>query len=187
MPLKYVKRRMARFFIDRVLGVHDTAHRIALGVAIGVFVAMTPTMGFQMLLTVAIAAMLRANKVVGLPFAWISNPATLWIYVPSYVLGSWMLQRPWNTSALLKSLERAFSVTGDWDERWDGITSAINDFLMPLWLGSILVGLVAGVVSYVLIYRAVREFRRRYRLRHGRPHPGDEPDTNTADAAGPHH
>jgi len=63
-------------FVDRVLQVHDTPHRIGLGVATGIFVAWTPTVGFQMALTVALAWLVGANKVVGVPFVWISCPPT---------------------------------------------------------------------------------------------------------------
>jgi uncharacterized protein (DUF2062 family) len=130
MTYQSIKARLRRFFADRVLGVHDTTHRIALGVAVGVAVAMTPTIGLQMVLTVAVATALRANKVVGVPFAWISNPATLWLYVPSYVLGSWLLGRPWDTGKMLHALAKAFSITGGLKERSEGLTTALNNFLL---------------------------------------------------------
>ncbi|HKI70697.1 MAG TPA: DUF2062 domain-containing protein, partial [Verrucomicrobiae bacterium] len=86
-------RRIERFFVYRVLHVDDTPHRIALGVAVGIFVAWTPTVGFQMILTIILATLLRANKLVGIPFVWISNPFTLGvIYYPNYLLGKFILQ-----------------------------------------------------------------------------------------------
>ena len=79
--LRYGWRRAQRFVKYRILHVDDTPHRIALGVAIGMFVAWTPTIGFQMGLTVLLCALFRANKLVGVPLVWISNPLTI---IPVY-------------------------------------------------------------------------------------------------------
>ena len=55
MLLRFIANRLKTFFIYRVLHVDDTPHRIALGVAAGIFIAWTPTIGFQMLLTILLA------------------------------------------------------------------------------------------------------------------------------------
>ena len=79
--------RARKFIYHNVLHADDPPHRLALGAAIGVFVAFTPTVGLQMMLTVSLAWLLRANKVIGLPVVWISNPATLVpIYYSCYVV-----------------------------------------------------------------------------------------------------
>lgn len=177
MPVRYAKallQKFRTFMVDKVLGVHDTAHRIALGVAIGMFIALTPTIGFQMALTVAVAALFRANKVVGVPFAWISNPATLWIYIPNYLVGCWVTREPFDPARLMHALGQAFSLSGTWAQRWDGLTVALAGVMVPLWVGSVVVGLVAGAISYFITLRAVRGFRRAYERIHGRRHPGDE-------------
>ena len=74
-------RRTRRFLIVKVLHANDTPHRIALGIAIGVFIGLTPTVGLQMIIALALATALRANKVVCIPMVWITNPVTL---VPIY-------------------------------------------------------------------------------------------------------
>ena len=81
MPYRYVWQRLKDFIVHKVLRLDDTPHRIALGVAIGFFVTWTPTIGIQMILVVALATLLKANKLVGVPFVWISNPFTI---VPIY-------------------------------------------------------------------------------------------------------
>ena len=77
-------RKSRRFIVHRVLHADDTPHRIALGVAAGLFIGLTPTVGFQMVLAVALAAALRANKVVCIPMVWITNPFTI---IPIYISG----------------------------------------------------------------------------------------------------
>ena len=162
MPIRYVVNRVKRFFIFRVLHVNDTPHRIALGVAIGIFVTWTPTIGFQMLLTVALAWLLRANKLVGVPFVWISNPLTMVpIYLPNFALGRWLLRNNYESPDFAKALTVG---GGSWLEAWLNRTSAWWSETMkvfaPLWLGSLIVGLVLGVTTYFLIRYAVVAYRR---------------------------
>ena len=61
MPIKYAIQTAERFFIYRVLHVDDTPHRIALGVAVGIFVAWTPTVGLHMILTVLLMVSIPAH------------------------------------------------------------------------------------------------------------------------------
>ena len=64
--MKLLWQKVKDFVVYGVLHADDTPHRIALGVAIGIFVTFTPTLGFQMILVAVIATLLRANKFVGL-------------------------------------------------------------------------------------------------------------------------
>ena len=50
-----------------------TSHAIAMGAGIGMFVAMTPTMGFQMIIAAVIATLFRANRVTAILPVWISK------------------------------------------------------------------------------------------------------------------
>lgn len=162
MPHRYLWRRLKSFFIYRVLHVDDTPHRIALSVAIGMWVAWTPTIPFQMMLTFALALLLRANKVVGLPFVWVSNPFTLVpIYAPNYMVGCWL------TGSAHQGIGKILSATdfsGSYVEvahRW---WDAIRTVFWELWVGSVIVATVVGVVSYFVMLRAVIAYRR-YRHR----------------------
>ena len=168
MPVGKLLRRLKNVFIFRVLHVDDTPHRIALGVAVGMFVAWTPTIGFQMVLTVLLATLLRANKLVGVPFAWISNPFTLVpIYYPNYRLGRWLLGHKDVPPTFLDNIPVPVQ-TDSWVHYWiyqvQTWWSRTWDVFMPLWLGSVVVGLVLGIATYFVIRRlAIRRRRRRGR------------------------
>ena len=166
MPIQYFAKKVKDFFIYRVIGLNDTPHRIALGVAIGIFVTWTPTIGFQMLLTVALAALLRGNKVVGVPFVWISNPATLLpIYGPNYYVGCRLLRK----KALDLNFLIAASSTGGWLHRVNAWWQATWRVFWPLWLGSLVVGLLLGSLAYVLTRYAVVKYRRHWHRKHDKP------------------
>ncbi len=173
-----IANKLKRWFIYRVLHVDDTPHRIALGVAVGIFITWTPSIGFQMLLTVAISTLLRANKFVGVPFVWISNPLTLVpIYGPNFLLGAWLLGGDYSYDRFADSLAHAVSFGGTWWERIQSWWEATIHFFWPLWIGSVINALVLGVITYVLIYWGVTAYRKR------RPLPGRRREAPRRDAA----
>ena len=77
-------QQLRHFIFHNILHVDDPPHSLALGLAIGVFLAFTPTVGIQMVLAGIITWILGANKAVSVTVVWISNPATL---VPIYWSG----------------------------------------------------------------------------------------------------
>jgi len=168
IPLRYILKRLELFFIYRVLHVDDTPHRIALGVAIGISVAWTPTIGLQMLLTVLLAALFGANKLVGVPFVWISNPITApAIYWPSFLLGKLMLGGNYETP----DFYGAFRASGSWWlETWvhrvQAFWGATWHAFAPMCLGSIVVGIPLGAISYGVVRYAVVAYRKHRHLKH---------------------
>ncbi len=180
MPVRYVWKRLKRFFIYRVLHVDDTPHRIALGVAIGMFITWSPTIPCQMILTLTFSALLRANKFVGVPFVWISNPLTVVpIYYPNYWLGATLLgcrSIGWQELAALFRPDRGFS---EWMQAW---WTASGHILLPLWVGSVIVGLCVAVPSYFLTRWAVIRYRQ-YRHRHHPELYGEPPTSAETPAA----
>ena len=191
MPLvtavKNLMARLERFFVYRVLHLDDTPHRIALGVAIGIFVAWTPTIPFQMVSTVALCWLFRANKLVGVPFVWISNPFTLVpIYGPNLLLGQWILGRRMGD---FSAFDRALQCDGGF---WD-IARAWYDAIQPvfveLWLGSLIVATLLGIGTYFTLYRIINVSRRKlhaWHEKHGQSAPPPEgPGEPPIQAPGP--
>lgn len=157
MPHKFIIKRARRFFIYRVLHVDDTPHRIALGVALGIFVTWTPTIGLQMGLVVLLAWLCRANKLVGLPFVWISNPATAgFIYYPNYLIGKWIL----GSDTHAPNFWSAMTFSGNIIEKIQTWWAETYKVFGPLWIGSLIVGLILGIISYALIYYTIIEYRK---------------------------
>lgn len=171
--------RQTRDWFVHLLHLDDSAHRIALGAAVGMFVAMTPTIGFQMLLVLLLLWFIPGNRLAGLPMVWITNPATMVpIYYFNFRLGVLLLGEPkggylkedWSrvvrtVPALSEMLTAPAAWVGEmW--RWLGnVWSAMEGILGQLWLGSAIVGLVAGAAAYAVMYFLVRVYRRRIRER----------------------
>lgn len=157
--LRYSVRQLKGFVIHYLLHADDPPHELALGVAIGVWVTFTPTIGIQMALIVFLAWLLRANKVVGLPIAWITNPATIVpMYYPCYWLGRVILGHPDVGMEWWKKL--AHPPTG-W---WPAVTFYLDcvwEIFEPLWLGCLIIATVLAVISYVIVLFTVRWYRMR--------------------------
>ena len=145
-----------RFLMRSVLHADDPPDRLALGAAIGMFVAFTPTFGFQMALAVFIAWLLRANKTIGLPIVWISNPGTMALtYYGCYTVGCWLLgtERIWQ------------AVMTRWRDPASGWTAAIAILLQeggpPFLLGCLAVAICTAVPTYYVTYHAICWYRLR--------------------------
>ena len=160
MPHRYIWRKAKDFIIHRVLRLDDTPHRIALGVAIGIFITWTPTIGFQMVLVLAMATALRANKLVGVPFVWISNPLTLVpVYGPSYFIGGKLLGGRYEWAAFTDAVDMAINGPGNWIEKIEYWFEALWPIFPPLWLGSMIVAALLGAITYAVMYYGVIAYR----------------------------
>ncbi len=155
------KGRIKRFIVHNLLHADDPPHRLALGFAIGVFITLTPTMGFQMALVVFFAWIFRANKVVGVPLVWITNPATMVpIYYPMYYVGKVLLGHESIGWEWWKELGRQPPTHGWWETAmfyWN----KMMEIAAPLWLGCVLVGGALAVLSYFVVYYLVSAYRLR--------------------------
>lgn len=156
---RYLLARLETFFVYRVLSLNDTPHRIALGVAIGIFWCWTPTYGIQMILTVLTAWLLRANKLVGVPFVWISNPVTIIpVYGPNLLLGQWILGKPVGN---FNALYNAMRADGTLSTKIWNIWHEILPIFWELWVGSSIIATLLAGLSYFAVFRMVVVYRAR--------------------------
>lgn len=172
--------RSARNFIyKRILHADDTPHRIALGVALGTFVGFTPTMGAQTVIALALATLFRANKVVCLPFVWITNPFTFApIYWACWRFGAALTATPAAAKGeyLLHQLEGysggglAFLHSLLSYDFWASMVHMMFEIGVELWLGCSIVGLVAGGTLYLITKWTVVAYRARRHERIMRSH-----------------
>ena len=135
-----------------------TEPELAKGLALGLFIGCTPTMGVQIVLCGVIAFMLRVNVPVALLGSLVSNPLTAPILYPlEYKLGVWLVGIPEPNEL-------------------EGFSGAMRNFVRyakPLWAGSIVAGAVCGATGYALV-RLIALAMRTMRRRSGPPPPGSE-------------
>jgi uncharacterized protein (DUF2062 family) len=128
-----------RRLLDRIRGLlltDDPPWRIALAVAVGVFISCTPTFGFQTLIALAVAWVARLNRAATVTGVWVNLPwVTPFVYAGALKLGSVLLPD-------------ANGVPGFWQ---------------MLILGTTVVGAAAAIVAWIVCFSAL-SWRRRTRL-----------------------
>jgi len=79
-------------FIERFKNLQGDPHYIALGMAIGVLIGVTPTFPFHTTLALALATLLRGSRRAALLGVWFGNPVTMPVfYIASYKAGILLL------------------------------------------------------------------------------------------------
>ena len=63
--------------LRRIVYSRSSTPSIAAGVALGVFIAFTPTVGLQMLIAALLATAFRVNVLAAVVPVWITNPLTV--------------------------------------------------------------------------------------------------------------
>lgn len=156
---------MRDYCVYKILHADDPPHQLALGIAVGMFVTFTPLIGFQMGINFCLAWLLRANKFVGIPLVWISNPVTIVpIYYPCYWVGCKLLNQPvigyeWWDQLQARWEDLVIDGNITWFKKVSFWWSSLMEIATPLTVGCTVVGLTAGVISYYCSLFAIRSYR----------------------------
>jgi uncharacterized protein (DUF2062 family) len=157
-----------------LLRLRGTPEAVARGVAVGMFVAFTPTIGLQLVLAALLATICNANRPAALVPVWITNPATL---VPVYAFTYWVGSLVWPGPPVTEVIEALGAIVGELSE-FDGwavkeqvmtFLGLGRDVLIALAIGGALVGGLTGALAYVAVLRLVVDLRRRRSERRRRP------------------
>lgn len=134
----------------RLLALKGEPRHVAKGFALGSFVGMMPIPGFQMLVSLSIASVMRVNKTAAVIGVFNTNLATgAFVFAFNYWLGKTLLGLSPNFTFPDKINMSFFST----------ILSAGSDVFISLLLG----GLITGIASWVISYYAMLFFLNRKR------------------------
>jgi uncharacterized protein (DUF2062 family) len=154
---KRVRHSLRNTYVHRILGeriFQDRIWRIDLNstagaLSLGLFVAFTPTIPFQMFLCAIGAILFRVNMPIALASCWITNPLTaLPIYLSAYGLGQYLLEhiKIWNFTFELFSFESR--------------TGVFMKQSLYLWTGSLVFSVVSAFLANIAARLAWRLFRK---------------------------
>jgi len=134
--------RQAKLNLVRFVRLRGTPDEIAKGTALGIFIGMTPTFGFQMLIAVFFAWLLRENKIAAALGVWITNPVTApFIYALEYESGRLLFGMP--HVGMPEELSFAALKSLGWE------------VFVPLSVGSLVYGLICASLAYALTLRLI--------------------------------
>ena len=142
-------RRLFRYHWLKFRRLQDDPRKIAGGMALGVFIAFTPTIPFHMVGALALAAVLRVSPVTAFLGIQICNPLTIpAIYLAAYKVGQFLLYRG-------KPLvfPETFSFKAWICVLWQGGVA--------LQVGGVILAIPPAIVAYFLTLWIVQRYHRR--------------------------
>jgi uncharacterized protein len=146
-------KRTFRLLYLRILRLKGQPEEVAGGVAIGVFVGMTPTVPLHTVLAVLIAYLFRKSKLAAAMGVWVSNPLFLpFVYFLDYKLGR----------VITRTNPPSFAVSDFSIHKMIELGWGIS---FPLIVGGFVLGLICAIPSYYITKRMVILYREKRRKR----------------------
>jgi len=135
---------------ERFLKIRGNPHEIALGLALGLFVGMSPTLGFQMAIAVFLAALFKWNKISSAVGVWISNPVTApFIYGLTYYVG-----------AKITGIHNSFGQVDTFDfALLYRILVKAPEIFWAMTLGGVILGIPIAIFGYLFAFSAVNKYQ----------------------------
>lgn len=152
---RYFSKQMIMTLLSR--GIHALSmiqgepRNIAKGLALGIFVGMTPTMGIQMLIAGFFAALFKWSPISAMMGVWITTPATApVIYGTTYIVGAKVYMYYTGYRLPLRFRLRDLSDT----------LAKTPKIFSALTIGGVLLGLPLAIVSYYAALFLIEEYRK---------------------------
>ena len=141
-----------------LLHLDDPPRRLAVALAVGVFISCTPFWGLQTVLAVVVAAVFRFNRAATVLGTWLNVPwLAPFVYGAAIKIG--LLVAPGLREADAASFDLLLRDPGALS--WATVWSWLRGSSLPLLLGSTIVGLVAAGATYAIALTALSRRRRR--------------------------
>jgi len=141
--------RLGRIY-DRFVRIRGNPHEISLGAALGLYLGMTPFLGFHILVALFLAALFKWNKIAAGVGAWITNPVTAPVI---YGIN-------WFVGAKMTGIELTRVVPDDLGVReLTGLMQSGPHIIWTLLVGGLINGLPLAVGGYFLARLVLTRFR----------------------------
>jgi hypothetical protein len=142
-------RRVLRYHWLKFRRLQDDPRKIAGGMALGVFIAFTPTIPFHMIGALTLAALLRVSPVTAFLGIQVCNPLTIpAIYLAAYKLGQFLV---YGGKPLV--FPETFSLEAWLNVLWQGGVA--------LQVGGVILAIPPAIVAYFLTLWIVQRYHRR--------------------------
>ena len=160
------RKPLLRRALHWLFHLRGTPEAVALGLGLGVFIALTPTLGLQTVAALTLATLLGASRPAAVAGTLVTNPVT---QLPFSLLTYWFGTLVWEGPPV----ERVRRVIADAMQSFSGrslfdlgdpvreFAALSREIFVPLWIGGILLGVVGGGLSYIAVVNVLRQVRRR--------------------------
>ena len=146
-----IKDRLKALFV-RIKELQGDPRYIAMGMAIGVFVGVTPTIPFHTVIAIALAFVFKGSKPAAAIGVWFANPVTIpFFYIGSFKLGTLILNKPIPFDVKCESIKSLMTL---------GL-----DVTIAMIAGGAILGILPAIAAYILTYRIMTKVREKARSR----------------------
>ena len=157
LPFTWIFLRL-RPVLRWLIRLRGSPQAIAGGFSLGLFIALTPTIGLQIVLAFFLATALNVNRPAAVLAVWITNPITIpAIFSINYWLGSLIWEGPSVPVVSRRLFELASQLTtlDLWaiTDQLSAVAELGMDIIIPLVLGSIIAGTLSSILSYFILLR----------------------------------
>ena len=141
-------KRTLRYHWLKFLRLQDDPRKLAWGMALGIFIGITPTVPFHFVSVLFLAPLLRISPVTAVLGIQICNPLTLApFYLAAYKVGNFILQR----GAPLR-LPETYT--------WDNLLELLWRGGLALQAGGVIIAIPPAIASYFLTLWIIKRYRR---------------------------
>ncbi len=164
MPEPKQKQRIVipfRAVFKWLVRLRRSPRAVAGGFALGVFIAFTPTIGLQIIIVIFLGTLLNLNRPAAIIAVWITNVATM---VPIYTFNYWVGSLIWEGPPVTE-VYKTFAAMGAqlvtlnfWDfwEQFEFMLGLSTSIIIPLLIGSLLVGIICAALTYLVCMSVIR-------------------------------
>jgi uncharacterized protein (DUF2062 family) len=170
-------RRTANYLGHRVRRLPDSPHKIALGIACGVFVSFSPLFGLHFFYAVFLAYVLRGNIIASLIGTAMGNPFTFPAIASSALWVGGRLVGGQGETLGFARIQHAF--VDAFQGLWNSFTSIFGfgqnelyrmgeffyEVFLPYLVGGSIVGFFVAVLTYFISVPLIRRYQKRRRER----------------------
>lgn len=147
----WLRKHNIREFIERAKTLQGDPHYVAMGMAIGVFISITPTVPFHTIIAVALAFILKGSKPAAAIGVWFCNPITIpFFYLGSYQTGMFILDKSIPFDAKYITIQELMRLG------WDVAIAVI--------IGGLILGIIPGIAAYFITRKIFTKIRMRKKL-----------------------
>ena len=138
----------------RFLKIRGNPHEIAAGLALGLFVAMSPFIGIHMALAVCLAALFKWNKISAVAGVWLSNPITM----PALYGATWFVGSKITGVKLADNIPHSFNLKATY-----AFLLKTPALITTLTIGGIVVGVPLAIAVYYVAYSILQRYQEEVR------------------------
>lgn len=135
----FKKKSLKQFLTDNILSSADSNLKKASSIALGVFIGIAPFWGFQTVLVISLAVLLRLNKVLAFTFSNISFPP----FIPLIIFGSFKLGALFVEETILYD---SFS-----NITFDTIKENLIQYVVGSFVLATFMAIIFGLTSYLVL------------------------------------